>query len=50
MINLAHEKANKLSVKEIKMLSSEALEATVIQKMAGDIFREVVAMPEPVIT
>lgn len=47
MINLAHEKANELSIKEVKMLNGETLEATVIQKMAGDIFRQVASLPEP---
>lgn len=47
LINLAHEQANKLSVKEIQMLANETLEATVIQKMAGDIFRQVASLPEP---
>jgi len=47
MINLAHEKANELSMKEVKMLSSEALEAVTIQNMAQEIFRQVNALPEP---
>lgn len=38
MINLAHEKANELSIKEFKLLSSEGLEAGTIQNMAQEIF------------
>ena len=50
IISLAHEKANQLSVKEIQLLANDALESTVIQKMAGDIFREVASLPEPATT
>lgn len=45
MINLAHEKANELSMNEVKMLSSEVLEGAIIQNMAREIFRQVNALP-----
>ena len=47
VIKLAHEKANGLSIKEVKMLSSAVLEANTIQSMAAEIFRQVNALPEP---
>ena len=48
MISLAHEKANEFSITEVKMLSSEVLETTTIQKMAREIFKEVNSLPEPI--
>lgn len=47
MINLAHQKANALSVDEIKMLSGDVMETDVIRKMASEIFKEVIALPQP---
>ncbi len=47
MINLAHQKANALSLNEIKMLSGDVMEAEIIRKMASEIFKEVIALPQP---
>lgn len=41
IIFMAHDKANQLSIDEVKMLSAEELEADVIKKMASDIFVDV---------
>lgn len=41
IIFMAHDKANQLSIDEVKMLSAEELEAEVIKKMASDIFVDV---------
>ena len=46
MINLAHRKANALSLDEIKLLSGDVTEAQIIQKMASEIFREIVRLPQ----
>ncbi len=47
IIILAHEKANQLSLKEIKMVSADVLESTVIQQMANEIYKEIRALPKP---
>jgi hypothetical protein len=47
MINLAHQKANALSLNEIKMLTGDVMEADVIRKMASEIFKEVLRLPQP---
>ncbi len=41
LVRTTHSKANALSIAEIKMLSSEVLEADIIQKMAIEIFNEI---------
>ena len=47
LIALAHHRANQLSIAEVKMLSSEVLEAHIIQEMASDIFRQINSLPQP---
>jgi hypothetical protein len=47
IINLAHQKANALSLDEIKMLSGEVMESEIIRKMASEIFQAVMALPQP---
>lgn len=47
IINLAHEKANHLSLREVEMLGADTFETTVIQGMASAIFREIRSLPEP---
>lgn len=47
MITYAHQQANELSLEEIKLLSSNIMETTVIQKMATEVFKKVSALPAP---
>lgn len=47
MINLVHQKANALSLDEIKMLSGDRMETEIIRNMASEIFREVLRLPQP---
>ncbi len=46
MIVLAHKKANELSMGEVKALASDVMEASIIQKMAREIFLQVNSLPE----
>lgn len=45
IVSAAHEKANALSISEVKMLAAGTLESNVIQRMATEIFTEALRHP-----
>jgi len=47
MITYAHQRANELSLEEIKLLSIDVMETKIIQKMATDVFIKVSSLPAP---
>lgn len=47
LINLAHHKANALSLDEVKLLSGDVMESQIIRNMASEIFKEVSRLPQP---
>jgi len=47
IINMAHQRANELSLNEIKMLSGDRIESEIIRNMASEIFKAVARLPEP---
>jgi hypothetical protein len=47
IIELAHKKANELSIKEINLISADVVESVVIKQMADEIYKDITRLPEP---
>lgn len=48
IISIAHRRANELSVQEVNSMTGEGVEAGIIQKISGDIFKEILPMLPPI--